>query len=1027
MSPSITLLVLLISAATLFSSSSIAHGPGAPPSQRRATSTGTGNCWPQERDALLEFKKGITGDPAGRLASWHEDKEDCCRWAGVRCSNWTGHVVGLHLRKVRTKDPALHDPSETALEGQISPSLTSLHHLEHLDLSLNNLSGPVGHVPEFIGLLKNLRYLNLSCMALSGRIPPQLGNLSNLHYLDLSLFHYFDSIPYLYTTDISCGTDWELSLSGNYFDSPVASCWLWNLTSLQHLELAETFLHGQVPDVLGHMTSLHVLDFSNSFGTIDIMKANMTSLCNLENLDLTYDSLNGDIIDLLLPNCSTSKLKELHLGGTNLTGVIPDWIGRRWSTLLILELYRNQFAGSVPSGIGMLSNLLILDLSYNEFTGPVLSEIGRLNNLVHIDLSHNQFNGSMPSEIGSLGDLLHLDLSQNRFNGPMPSEIGNLYGLLELNLSQNQLSGPVPSQIGMLSKLTYMDLSNNNLTGVISHEHLGGLKDLTTIDLSGNYLKIMVDPAWSPLFRLDYANFATCEMGPLFPDWLQTQEGIIELKMSRVSIFDKLPDWFFSAFSNARRLDISNNAISGTLTNDLQNMTLLENLYLDSNQLTGAVPRLPTNLMELDISENSFSGPLPPNFGTENLEYLNLASNHFTGPIPHSICQMMFLGQLNLANNYFDGEFPLCIEPGSPQILILRNNRLSGNFPSSLQLWTELYVLDLGWNNFSGRLPLWIGNFNELGILDLSANMFTGSIPATITRLNQLSQLNLAGNMLSGPLPRYLSNLTGMTRAYIPTFSAFTYPRPIRPGHFADFGQIIIFLNGSVVRPMTITHVNLSVITKGQERYYKDGGLYGMVSIDLSSNKLSGSIPEEITSLDGVMNLNLSWNQLSGRIPHKIGAMQKLESLDLKENKIYGKIPQSLSNLTYLSYLDLSYNNLTGTIPSGGQLDTLYEQYPFMYNGNSGLCGHPLKKNCSNSSEPVHGGHGRDEYDPKLLSFSFALVVGFVVGLWVAFCVFLFKKSWRIAYFRLFDVAFDNVYVFVVVICARWAKGATTY
>ncbi|CAO2149292.1 unnamed protein product [Urochloa humidicola] len=98
-----------------------------------------------------------------------------------------------------------------------------------------------------------------------------------------------------------------------------------------------------------------------------------------------------------------------------------------------------------------------------------------------------------------------------------------------------------------------------------------------------------------------------------------------------------------------------------------------------------------------------------------------------------------------------------------------------------------------------------------------------------------------------------------------------------------------------------------------------------------------------------------------------------------------------------------------------------------MYNGNSGLCCHPLQKNCSNSSEPVHGDHGRDEYDSKLLSFSFGLVVGFVVGLWVVFCVLLFKKSWRIAYFRLFDVAFDNVFVFVVVICARWAKGTTTY
>ncbi|CAL4980640.1 unnamed protein product [Urochloa decumbens] len=982
------------------------------------------------------------------------------------------------FRNVRAYDPLLgfNYVSATALSGQISPSLTSLHHLEHIDLSLNNLSEPAGNVPEFLGLLKNLRYLNLSNMALSGRIPPQLGNLSNLHYLDLSVFYSFDYLSTLmYTTDISWiknlpllhlnmnsvnlsrTTDWarevnmvpslkvlrltycslananqslphlnltdleELSLSGNDFDSQGASCWFWNLTSLQHLELALTNLHGQVPDALGGMTSLKFLDFSNSFRGIDIMKANMTKLCNLESLDLSFNHLNGDIIELLLPHCSTNKLKELRLVGNNLTGVLPDWIGRRWSSLFILELYGNQFTGPVPSEIGKLSNLLTLDLSYNQFAEPVPSEIGSLNNLLYLYLSYNQFNGSVPSEIGRLSNLLHLDLSYNEFAEPVPSEVGRLNNLLDLDLSHNQFNGSVPSEIGKLNKLTDMDLSNNNLTGVITHEHLAQLINLTTIDLSGNYLKITVDPEWLPLFRLEYANFATCEMGPRFPVWLKMQEDIVVLNISRVSIFDRLPDWFFTSYSNATILDISNNAISGALPADLENMTTLENLYLNSNNLTGPVPRLPINLQEFDVSENSLSGPLSSNFGTQNLEYLNLASNHFTGLIPHSICQMKDLGQLNLANNYFHGEFPLCIEPGWPKILILRNNRLSGNFPPSLKMWTELYILDLAWNKYSGRLPMWIGDFKKLGILDLSANIFNGSIPSTITRLSQLSQLNLAGNMLSGPLPRYLSNLTGMTRAYTPSFSAFTYHRYQDIGKFAG---IIEFPTSDMV---IITHVNLYVITKGQERYYKDGELYGMVSIDLSSNRLYGSIPEEITSLDGVMNLNLSWNQLSGRIPHKIGAMQNLESLDLKENKIYGKIPRSLSNITYLSYLDLSYNNLTGTIPSGGQLDTLYEQYPFMYNGNSGLCGHPLQKNCSNSSEPVHGGHERDEYDSKLLSFSFGLGVGFVAGLWVVFCAFLFKKSWRVTYFRLFDVTFDNFYVFVVVICARWAKGATTY
>jgi hypothetical protein len=43
-----------------------------------------------------------------------------------------------------------------------------------------------------------------------------------------------------------------------------------------------TFLYGQIPDALGSMTSLEVLDFSGSEGSLDITTANMRNLCNLQ-------------------------------------------------------------------------------------------------------------------------------------------------------------------------------------------------------------------------------------------------------------------------------------------------------------------------------------------------------------------------------------------------------------------------------------------------------------------------------------------------------------------------------------------------------------------------------------------------------------------------------------------------------------------------------------------------------------------------------------------------------------------------
>jgi len=211
---------------------------------------------------------------------------------------------------------------------------------------------------------------------------------------------------------------------------------------------------------------------------------------------------------------------------------------------------------------------------------------------------------------------------------------------------------------------------------------------------------------------------------------------------------------------------------------------------------------------------------------------------------------------------------------------------LSGNLQTILDTYTELCILDLAWNNF------------------------TGTIPEAIAKFTRLSHLNLAGNSISGALPQNWSTLMGMQQG--------------------------------VFQVMADNNANMSVTMKGQERYYYDLATYDMVSIDLSSNYLTGGIPEELASLGGVINLNLSRNHLTGKIPAMIGVMRSLESLDLSENNLYGELPQSLSNLAYLSYLDLSYNNLTGTIPSGVQLDTIYAQNPFMYDGNNDLCGHPL-------------------------------------------------------------------------------------
>ncbi|TYG50157.1 hypothetical protein ES288_D10G152300v1 [Gossypium darwinii] len=150
-------------------------------------------CPENEKQALLNFKKGLI-DAANRLASWDPHHHpDCCRWIGVVCDKRTVHVLSLNL-SVPTWDgyTDLESYGMSMLIGEIPKEVTSLQGLQTLNLSRNHLTGKI---PESIGSMKSLESLDLSQNQLSSSIPESMSSVTFLSHLNLSFNKLTGIIP----------------------------------------------------------------------------------------------------------------------------------------------------------------------------------------------------------------------------------------------------------------------------------------------------------------------------------------------------------------------------------------------------------------------------------------------------------------------------------------------------------------------------------------------------------------------------------------------------------------------------------------------------------------------------------------------------------------------------------------------------------------------------------------------------------------------------------------------------------------
>uniref|UniRef100_A0A3Q7EBK8 Leucine-rich repeat-containing N-terminal plant-type domain-containing protein n=1 Tax=Solanum lycopersicum TaxID=4081 RepID=A0A3Q7EBK8_SOLLC len=210
--------------------------------------------------------------------------------------------------------------------------------------------------------------------------------------------------------------------------------------------------------------------------------------------------------------------------------------------------------------------------------------------------------------------------------------------------------------------------------------------------------------------------------------------------------------------------------------------------------------------------------------------------------------------------------------------LDLRCSQLQGKFHSNSSLFqlSNLKRLDLSYNDFTGSLisPKF-GKFSSLRHLDLSHSSFMGVIPSEISHLSKLYVLLLDLGS---------NNLEG------------TIPQCVveRNEYLSDLDLSNNRLSGTINTTFSV------------------GNTFRV--INLHGNKLTGKVPRSLINCEYLTLLDLGNNMLNDTFPNWLGYLPDLKILSLRSNKLHGPIKSSGNTNLFmgLEILDQSSNGFKG-------------------------------------------------------------------------------------------------------------------
>ncbi|KAH7437081.1 hypothetical protein KP509_05G055400 [Ceratopteris richardii] len=255
----------------------------------------------------------------------------------------------------------------------------------------------------------------------------------------------------------------------------------------------------------------------------------------------------------------------------------------------------------------------------------------------------------------------------------------------------------------------------------------------------------------------------------------------------------------------------------------------------------------------------------------------------------HHVLEGLFiLLILSLATNTCNG-----LTDEGEVIALKAIHRGIGDVFNRLRNWAGDDPCGLGW---TGVFCTSIDGTDHVTELRMNNNSLNGSIPPELGSLGKVVHILLDNNKLTGELPAELSNISTLLVLQLDNnhFSGSI------PSSYSQFTQL---------RKLSLRNCNLTGAIPDLS------AMSVLRYVDLSSNRLSGQLPSDISQ--NMIAIELSYNQLDGGIPDALYRLRDLQLLSLRNNLLDGSFNASILehnefvDSSSVLILDVQENNIT--------------------------------------------------------------------------------------------------------------------